>query len=274
MDDPRLGDRVRVGRAAEVFEWGDDAVVKVLLEEGPLSLLYSDETSQRAAFDAGLPVPAVRETLLIDGHPALVMDRVEGIDGLSAAEAKPWRIWKIGRDIGELHRRLNEVPAPAGLPRVKDRLARRLESPAVPPSARQRLRSLLDSMPEGDRLCHLDFHPGNVIESVDGPVVIDLANASSGEPTVDYVRSQLLFSVGTPGGELSWSDRLLIATGRGAMSAAYRSDYRSRGPVDATLVRRWKPLVVADQLAERVPEERTRLLRMLSRSLREAEAAR
>ncbi|MGE3076184.1 MAG: phosphotransferase family protein [Dehalococcoidia bacterium] len=273
MNDPRLGKRVGVGRAAAVFEWGEDTVAKVLLEEGPLSTIDADVMSQRAAYEAGLRVPAVRETLLIDGHPTLIMDRIDGVDGLSAAQAKPWKLWKIGRDIGELHRRLNEVRAPAGLPRVTDTLRTLIESPGVPAAALERLRNLLGSMPEGDRLCHLDFHPGNVIESADGPVVIDLSNAGSGEPTVDYVRSLLLFSVGTPGGEISWRDRLLIAAGRGAMSAAYRSGYRNRGPIDESMVRQWKPLVVAARLAEGFPEERTDLLRMLSRSLRAAELA-
>ncbi|MGB4861074.1 MAG: aminoglycoside phosphotransferase family protein [Tepidiformaceae bacterium] len=268
---PTPGKRLGVGRAAEVFEWGSDAVIKVLLQEGPLSLLDAEASSQRAASEAGLPVPRIRDTLLIEGRPSLVMDRVHGVDGLAAVEAQPWRLWTIGRDIGQLHRRLNEVQAPAGLPRVADVIGTALDRPEVPKRARGRLRALLDTMPGGDRLCHGDFHPGNVIQSLEGPVVIDLANACSGEPTVDYVRAQLLFAVGTPGGDISWRDRMLIAVGRGAMSAAYRSGYRSQGPIDDGLARRWKPLVVASRLTEGFPEERVVLLRMLSRSLREAE---
>lgn len=269
MDARKPGKRLGVGRVAEVFEWGDDAVIKLLIEPGPISSLDAEAASQRAASEAGLRVPAVRDTLYVDGRPGLVMDRIEGVDGISVAQSKPWRLWKIGRDIGELHRQLNTIEAPPQLPRVTDLLRESLKSRAVPERARERLQTLLQSMPEGDRLCHGDFHPGNVIESTNGPVVIDLANASAGEPTADYVRSQLLFVVGTPGGDIAWKDRLLIAVGRGAMAAAYRSGYRSGGPIDRDLARRWKPLVVANRLAERIPEERTDLLRMLSRSLRE-----
>ena len=41
-------------------------------------------------------------------------------------------------------------------------------SDRVPDSARARVLQILETLPDGDRLCHLDFHPGNVIE---GPEV-------------------------------------------------------------------------------------------------------
>ena len=61
--------------------------------------------------------------------------------------------------------------------------------------------------------------------------------------------------------------------GRKLMLAAYRSGYRAGGTVDERLVRRWMPLVVGQRLAEGIEEERVPLLRLLSRSLKEAEEA-
>jgi Ser/Thr protein kinase RdoA (MazF antagonist) len=198
------------------------------------------------------------------------MDRIEGVDGLSAAQAQPWRLWAIGRSLGRLHHQLNAVTAPTGLPRVTNQVRHALDSPRIPDAARERVRILSESMPEGDSLCHFDFHPGNVIESPEGPVIIDLASACIGEATADYVRTLMLFAVGTPGGELSLKERALIRFGRDSMRAAYRSGYKSSGSLDEDLARRWMPVIVALRLAEDLPEERLALLRLLSRSLRDA----
>jgi aminoglycoside phosphotransferase (APT) family kinase protein len=45
----------------------------------------------------------------------------------------------------------------------------------------------IEAPPElGDgRLLHMDFHPGNVILSPDGPVVIDWGIARAGEPILE-----------------------------------------------------------------------------------------
>src|SRR5215471_10254672 len=50
----------------------------------------------------------------------------------------------------------------------------------------------LANMPEGDRLCHGDFHPINVLGEISRPVVIDWPDACSGDPAADVCRSYLL----------------------------------------------------------------------------------
>ena len=70
----------------------------------------------------------------------------------------------MGRQLGDLHNRLHEIPGPDWLPRL----------------------------PDGDRLLHFDLHPLNVILSPTGPVVIDWTNACVGGPGVDVARAWAL----------------------------------------------------------------------------------
>ena len=53
-------------------------------------------------------------------------------------------------------------------------------------------------MPDGDRLCHGDFHPGNILMSSRGPVVIDCADASQGNPHADVARTLLILQTAEP----------------------------------------------------------------------------
>ena len=50
-------------------------------------------------------------------------------------------------------------------------------------------------MPEGDCLCHGDFHPINVLGAVSRPLVIDWSHACSGNPSADVCRSYLLLKL-------------------------------------------------------------------------------
>lgn len=264
-----LGIRLGSGRAAEVFEFGTGRIIKLLREPGTGESLNREAAAQTAAREAGVAAPAVFGLEQVDGRHGIVMERIEGLDGLTAIDRKPWRVWAVGRDVGRLHRQLSQVSAPQGLRTVRQIVTDRIESsPRVPASARERLRRIASLAPDGDRLCHLDFHPGNVIESPAGPVVIDFANAASGHPTADHARSLMTFEAGEPADDTPAKERLLIAVGRGLAKLAYRSGY---GSVDSKALELWFPLVIAARLDEGIPEERKRLLRMLSRSLRAAE---
>ena len=68
-------------------------------------------------------------------------------------------------------------------------------------------------------------HPGNIIESPSGPVVIDFANAASGHPMADHARSLMTFEAGEPADDTPAKERLLIAIGRGlGAHAAFADD--------------------------------------------------
>jgi Ser/Thr protein kinase RdoA (MazF antagonist) len=94
---------------------------------------------------AGYPVP---EVLGADG-PDLVMEGLHGREMLADMAV---------RALAVLHDRLHDIPAAPGLPH-----------PLGP----------------GKRILHLNLHPGNVMLTADGPVVIDWTNASAGPPGAD-----------------------------------------------------------------------------------------
>ncbi|WP_158850031.1 phosphotransferase [Saccharothrix deserti] len=110
----------------------------------------------------GIPVPRVAHASEQD----LVMEYVPGPRMSQELDAKPWRAGALGRELAELHRRLDEVPAP----------------------------TFLDGDGDGD-LLHLDLHPGNVVMGPDGPVVVDWGSARKGDRKVDVALSWLAIAV-------------------------------------------------------------------------------
>jgi hypothetical protein len=99
--------------------------------------------------------------------PDLVMERLEGPAMLDNLAGRPWRVARYARVLAGLHDRLHEIAAPGGLPRP---------------------------FGSGDRVVHLDLHPGNVMLTADGPVVIDWSNAAAGPPGADVAMAFVIMA--------------------------------------------------------------------------------
>ena len=96
---------------------------------------------------AGFPVPKVYDA---DGSD-LVMERLDGRDLLADLGRRPW------------------------LARTARPHARRDAQPAAPDHCAAR--TSRQPLGPGDKVLHLDLHPGNVMMTRRGPVVIDWSNA-------------------------------------------------------------------------------------------------
>ena len=269
-----VAERLGIGRGAEVFGCGGGRVLKLQRDPGTADWLGREMRAQRAAGIAGVRTAEAFEIVEYAGRPGLVMERVEGLDGLTAIDRRPWKVWTISSGLGRLHRAVSHVEAPLEVFDFKE-IARHdiTTSDRVPDRARARLLALLERLPEDNHLCHMDFHPGNVIIDSKGPVIIDWASARRGDPIADHVKSLLLFDAGTPP-EMGLRERVIVGAGRKIARAAYLRGYGRLSAEERERARLWWPVVVGQRLKEGIGEERRVLLKLLSRKLREAEAAR
>src|SRR4030065_570068 len=78
-------------------------------------------------------------------------------------------------------------------PYQRQRLVNKIhDASTLPDHLQTKALAELESMPDGDRLCHGDFHPGNILLSRPEPIVIDWIDASIGSPLADVARSSIL----------------------------------------------------------------------------------
>jgi aminoglycoside phosphotransferase (APT) family kinase protein len=158
---------VASGRDADVFAAGPGRVRR--RSRGGRSQQGEAEVMQ-AVRAAGYPAPEVL-AVSADGVD-LVMPRLDGPTMLSDLGHRPWRLRGHAATLARLHRELGEVRAPG-----------HLRSGPVP----------------GDRVVHLDLHPGNVLLTPDGPVVIDWSNAAAGDPASDVALTWVLLACAESG---------------------------------------------------------------------------
>jgi aminoglycoside phosphotransferase (APT) family kinase protein len=154
------GPLIGTGRAADVYVLDRDRVLRRYRTD------YDARPEAQVMIhlaQVGFPVPRVYRA----HGPDLVMERLDGPDMLADLSRRPWRVRRHARTLARLHDRLHEIEAPPGLP---------------------------GAFGPGNRLLHLDLHPGNVMLTARGPVVIDWTNARAGAPGADVAMAYLIIA--------------------------------------------------------------------------------
>jgi aminoglycoside phosphotransferase (APT) family kinase protein len=258
----RLSELQRLGRGreADIFALDERRVLRLARDSGRALAVDREVSALAAAARAGAPVPTVYARVEVEGRPGAVMDRLDGEDLMIRLGSRPWSVLSVGRTLGRIHARLHRVAGPPELPRFRDELQGRLDSDLVPPDVREAALARLGELPEGDQLCHGDFHPANLLPAPDGYSVIDWTRGARGHPAADVAQTRLLIAGGEVPDDAPFAVRRLEGTGRRFLLAGYLRGYRKDLPLDLSLVERWTPVCAAARLADDIKGERVGLL--------------
>jgi tRNA A-37 threonylcarbamoyl transferase component Bud32 len=211
LPEAELGPEIARGRDVVVYAAGPGRV----LRRGPADRsMRTEGVLMEHVRGLGYPVPQVFRV----GPGELEMARVEGPTMLADLGRHPWRARAYGRLLAGLHEDLHRLPAPAEL---------RLRAP----------------FGVGAALLHCDLHPGNVLLSPDGPMVIDWTNAALGPASADDADTWLLLAAFEP--DVPRRQRALVAAVRRRLLNAYLD------AIDIDAARAALPTVAARRLADR-----------------------
>lgn len=262
-----IGIKLGAGREAEVHAYGDDAVVKLYR---PGFGGHRAEAVALANLDGHRVAPKLIDTVDHDSRTGLVIERLDGTDMLTRLGAQPWRMLSLARALAGTHLAVHQVQAPTDLPALRKVLAARIHEAVMPSHLRDYALRVLGGLPDGDRLCHGDYHPGNVLVAADRVAVIDWANAARGAPEADHARTMLLLRWADPLPDTTLAFRALITAGRSVFTHGYARAYRAGSPQPLRQLSSWLVVHAAARLAEGIEAEHGMLIGYLDRSRQEA----
>jgi aminoglycoside phosphotransferase (APT) family kinase protein len=251
MDDMTL---LGQGREAEVFARPDGSVLKLLRQASQSA--DRELAALAAVAHSDVLAPTVLGRTTIDGRPGLLLERVNGPDLLSLVGSRPWLLRRAGLVLAQVQARLHAVSAPAALPDLRSELTCRIRSlTSLPPDLASWSLSILDGLPDGDRLCHGDLHLGNILGGLDTPVLVDWGEAARGDPVGDVANTWLVHHMGQPPPGTSLQMRAVIPVARGVVVSRYLSSYRRLRAFDVGLFRRWQIVRVAARFYAGIEDE-------------------
>jgi len=249
------------GRTAEIYRWDDHRVLKLFRDWCPSDWVEYEARIAHAVFDSGVPSPAPGEIIDVDGRCGLIYERLEGISMLQDMNARPWLLFKHAYSLAKLQVQIHQKSI-AKLPTYKERLKYDIRNASqISEDWRIKISSLLEGLPDGKNLCHGDYHPGNVIMTERGPVVIDWMTACSGSPWADVARSSLLLSIGAKaaGKQVRPIIRLVVKL----YHRTYLNRYHELMPDTANELGRWGSVIAAGRLNEGIAPEQEVLIKMV-----------
>src|SRR5690625_1037640 len=189
-----IGRKIGEGGTSEVFEWGKNKVIKLAKPNTDVSALHREYKNNLTVWKMGLSVPKPFEVVEFNHRPGIIFERVNGEsmkDRLFKVIMEKININKYDKDwtdvrvtarlLSELHQLSNDKIRPQRL-----FLKRQIQSVEyLTEDEKKDVISLLDCLPEKNKICHGDPNPNNILISNDEPVFIDWNDATSGNPESD-----------------------------------------------------------------------------------------
>lgn len=238
------GELIGVGRVADVHALGEHAV-KLYRSDRAKADAFSEAATLAIVESHDLPAPRAHAVGTYAGRWGLVMDRIGGPTLGAAALADPTRLPECLDEMVRLHRLLH-ASVEARLRSVKARLAAAISRAApLDASLKARLLAGLAARPDGDRLCHGDFHPLNIIGTPGSATIIDWLDAAVGPPEADVCRTFVLVGSVNPDAATDYVER-----------------YAHASSTTPAAILAWLPYVAAARLSEGIAGEESRLMAM------------
>lgn len=213
----------------------------------------------RVAREAGAPAPWVGEVVEQDGRFGFEMERIDGPPLAKHVGSATAAVPELAEAMARAHVAVHRAVGGVGLRAQHDRLAEKIRrAPRLSAGLQRRVLVRLRKLPRGDRLCHGDFHPQNLVVTDEGIRVIDWVDVTAGHPAADVARSELVLRLATitdsaVTGEKQRQIRRFLE--------AYVDAYCRLAPCPRESITPWLPVVAAARLCEDVPGESAWLLR-------------
>ena len=178
------------GNTAEVIEYGKGKVCKLFYKGYPKEYVALEYQNAKEMYKSQIMVPKAFEIVNIEGRSGIIYEKIDG---------KP--LWDFLNEENsdsaletfvELHRKLLDHHS-ENIMSYKEFLTAIVKNKT---DGNPLLLNQISTLPNGDCICHGDFHPGNVLIKSDGTaVIIDFMNVCKGPFLFDIART--FFLLGT-----------------------------------------------------------------------------
>lgn len=259
------GKLIGQGRTAEIYALENNKVLKLFRADMGHKSVEKEYTLGKLISGTGVPSPEVYEMVTLGDRQGIVYQMVTGKTMLEHISRRPHSVSTPARSLACLHHKIHQHTA-SGLPQQKQILAETIDKTRVLSAPdKQTILDHLNALPPGDRLCHGDFHPDNVMITPDDAVVLDWINASIGNPAADVARTILLLrDAAPPPGISGWKAKLLDIL-RKKFFGIYFQEYLKISGVSARNVEAWILPVAAARLTENLPQGEKLVLQTIIR---------
>lgn len=235
---------------------GDGAQAEVYLSQGKAIKLFKPEYDKVQIFyeamitslveQTGLPIAKVHEVLNVENQGAMSMDFIEGISLIDCllkdTERTMFYIDKMVEIQIDIHSKMVQLPYT-----LKDRLKEKIiANTKISVMQKERVLKRLHELPDGNSLCHGDYHGYNILQHEHQYFIIDWIDATNGCEDGDVCRTYMLYCFYAP-----------------EIAQLYLDTYCKKQGKVKNEVLEWLPVIAAARLSENNVSEQEKILSWL-----------
>jgi len=242
------------GRTADVFSYSENKVIKVFREEFA-QIAYEEYSTAQNIEIIGVPAPRVYDLMEINNKKGIVYEYVQGENMLHLIQKNPFKIVKYAKLLADLQAEIHSRPITA-LTNVKESISETIRNvQSISEADKEIIINYLNTLPDGDRLCHYDFHPGNVLIFEGNAKVIDWITVGAGNPCADICRTSIILKSKTLPPDTSAMKSILTNIFRKIFYRCYITHYLEVTGVKLEEIEQWLLPIAAARLAEGIESE-------------------
>ncbi len=250
------------GNTSEIYEMNDNKVLK-LFRSGLHKSIVEREYQNGIIIQSILEcVPKVYEMVEVNGRHGIIYEKIQGRDMLRSMMSSMWKINTYAKELAHYHLSIHK-PIIDNFYTVKEKLEEDLDSVYILSDENKEIvRKYLKQLPEGNGLCHFDFHPGNVMISKDREVILDWMTACRGDVCADVSRTCLMLKYGEVT-NAPWVIRKIFSLFQHIIYKIYIREYLTISKTSEEDINRWELPVAAARLREWISENEKKVLLQL-----------
>lgn len=264
----KKGQFLSQGNTSEIYEWEAGKILKLYRTGLPEELCCKEFSITKNVYDLLQISPQPFEIVHIDGRIGGIYEQIQGETMLKSIVSKPWTYKKYARMLAQFHMNI-QIPVDFELPTVKENLKRNIDATELLSNTeKQKIYQYIDLLPDGDKLCHFDFHPANIMVSDGQYRVIDWMTGCMGNPLSDIARTVLLLNYAEIPKVPLWIN-LLARSFQKKICRVYLSEYLKLTGAKFADIQKWEMPLAAARLREWISEsESKKLVSLIKKELR------
>jgi uncharacterized protein (TIGR02172 family) len=195
-------EQIGVGGVGTVYRLDGDTIIKVFREGTTIDEVRKEITMSKEAFVMGTPTAISFDIVKVGSQYGLVYELLNAETLSSCIKRAPERIDEYARQYADLFRQLHsiEVPADSNVPNAIEHERQQILHIRryFPQESIDLLLQILDTIPTGNRLLHLDLQVKNTMMQGDELMLIDMGEMGYGHPVLDlgHAYSSMILLIG------------------------------------------------------------------------------
>ena len=181
-----------IGKGAKgtVYRYNGDTIVKVYRDADSLPLIRRERELARRAFVLGIPTAISYDVVRVGENYGSVFELLDAKSFTQLIAEDPSRLPELVKIYAEMLRQIHQTTVrPEDMPDIKEKMRRWCNDMTtyLSPEACEKLRGLVEAVPDTLNMLHFDYHTNNVMMQGNEALLIDMDTLCHGHPIFELV---------------------------------------------------------------------------------------